>query len=176
MRDTEKIIAEAASEVLPFESWEKLEGESAAGFAAFCAFRDFGPERNIRKAVEACEADEGRRGKRYRMWRLWSMSFQWFKRAADYDRYLDRLVLAERRKTIQAREEDYRKVTGKMLRAVEKKLEVMGPEELSQGSVVEWTRAAIDTEREIFGLAGKEKREEGGKQLEIKFSPDFEGL
>ena len=36
-------------EILPYESWEKLEGETALAYGAFCAFRDYGPERNIKK-------------------------------------------------------------------------------------------------------------------------------
>jgi hypothetical protein len=175
MNDTEKIIEEARAEVLPFESWERLAGESAVAYAAFCAFRDYGPERNIKKAVE--KAESGKTHKRYRMWRGWSMRFAWFRRAEDYDRYLDRLKLAERRKTIEAREEAYRSVTGKMLTVVEKKLDVMRPEELSQTSITEWAKTAIDTEREIFGLAAeKNKREENGKQPEINFTQDFEGV
>jgi hypothetical protein len=177
MTETEKIIEEARAEVLPFESWERLAGETAAAYAAFCAFRDYGPERNIKKALEKAEPGKEKRDKRYRMWRGWSMRFQWFRRAEDYDHYLDRLKLTERRKTIEAREEAYRSVTGKMLAVVEKKLDVMRPEELTQGAVTEWTKTAIDTEREIFGLTShRDKREETGKQLEINFSPEFEGL
>ena len=69
MTDIDKAIETAKAAVMPFESWERLAGESGAAFAAFCAFRDFGPERNVRKAVEAVEPDEGKRGKRYRIWR-----------------------------------------------------------------------------------------------------------
>ena len=43
---------------LPYESWERLPGESGAAFAAFCAFRDLGLERNIRKAVDSVEKDK----------------------------------------------------------------------------------------------------------------------
>jgi hypothetical protein len=53
----------------------------------------------------------------------------------------------------------------------------MRPEELSQSAVTEWAKTAIDTEREIFGLAAhRDKREESGKQLEINFTQDFEGV
>jgi hypothetical protein len=96
---------------LPFECGEKLPGEGAASFAAFCAFRDYGPDRNIKRAVEKFEADESKRGRRYRVWRLWSNQFQWFKRASEYDVYPGKLKQAERRKTIEAREEAYREVT-----------------------------------------------------------------
>jgi len=68
MTEFAKAIEEAKNEVMPFESWERLRGESSLAFAAFCVFRDFGPERNIRKAVDCAEkdkADEAARGKRY---------------------------------------------------------------------------------------------------------------
>jgi hypothetical protein len=176
--EMDSVIEAARAEVLPFESWERLAGESSQAFAAFCAFRDLGPERNIRKAAFAAQPEAGRREKKYRMWRLWSARFQWRGRAADYDQYLDRLKLAERRRTIEEREAAYRKVTGKMLSVVERKLAVMEPGELSQSAVVEWTRTAVDTEREIFGLVAgeKEKRAAEPKQLEINFSPEFKGL
>jgi hypothetical protein len=52
MTDMDKAIEEARAAVLPFESWERLPGESGLTYSAFRAFRDYGPERNIRKAVE----------------------------------------------------------------------------------------------------------------------------
>jgi hypothetical protein len=175
MMDTDTVIEQAKAEILPFESWEKLAGESAAAYAAFCAFRDYGPQRNVRKAVEACESDEARRGKRYRMWRLWAARFSWLRRAAEYDSYIDRLKQTELRKTIEEQGKVHRMVTGKMLRVVNKKLDLMRPEELAQGTVKEWVETAIRTEREIAGLcAGKETREY--RQLEINFTRDFEGL
>ena len=91
MTDFDKAIEEAKADLLPFESWERLTGESGAAFAAFCAFRDFGVERNIRKAVESFEKDETKREKRYRVWRNWCTQYRWKERAADYDRYLERL-------------------------------------------------------------------------------------
>jgi hypothetical protein len=176
MPDIDRVIDEAKSCLLPFESWERLSGESGAAYAAFCAYRDFGPERNIRKAVEKHEADPTKQGKRYRMWRLWSMQFKWVKRAEDYDLYLDRLKQTELRRTIEARGEAHREVTGKMLQVINKKLDMMNPADLSQGAVTEWVETAIKTEREIFGLtAGKEKAE-AGKPGNITFTPEFEGL
>jgi uncharacterized short protein YbdD (DUF466 family) len=104
------------------------------------------------------------------------MQFKWVKRAEDYDRYLDRMKQAELRKTIEARGEAHREVTGKMLRAVNKKLDMMNPADLPYGTVTEWVETAVKTEREIFGLtAGKEKAETG-KPGNITFTPEFEGL
>jgi hypothetical protein len=176
MMDIDKAIEEARTAIMPFESWERLPGESGAAYAAFCAYRDFGPERNIRRAVETAERDRAKQEKRYRVWRNWSTQFRWRERAADYDRYTEKLQQAERRKTIEAQGELHRAVTGKMLLAVEKKLDLIDPADLTQGTVTEWVETAIKAEREAAGLAatngGKAERLQG----EISFAPEFEGL
>jgi hypothetical protein len=176
MTDIDKTIEEAKAAVLPFESWERLTGETGAAYAAFCAYRDYGPDRNIRKAVETSEQDKGKQGKRYQMWRNWSTQFRWRERAADYDRYLDRLKQTEKRKTIEAQEELHRAVTGKMLAVVEKKLDLMNPADLSQGAVTEWVETAIRAEREAAGLVAPNSGKAEPKQGEINFTPEFAGL
>jgi len=176
MTDIDKIIEEAKAEILPFESWEQLPGESGAAFSAFCAFRDLGCERNIRKAVESAEKDEGKREKRYRVWRNWCSQFRWRERAADYDRYMEKLKQSELRKTIEAQGEQHRAVTGKMLEVVKKKLDLMDASELTQGNITEWVQTAIRAEREAAGLVtGKDGKPET-KQGELNFTPDFQGL
>jgi hypothetical protein len=173
MTDLDKTIEEAKAAVLPFESWERLPGESGPAYAAFRAFRDYGPDRNIRKAVEAVEKDQG---KRYGMWRNWAARFRWRERAAGYDNYTDKLEQAEKRKTIEAREELHRSVTGKMLLAVEKKLDLMNPADLTQGTVTEWVETAVRADREAAGLAALHGHKAEPKQGEINFTPEFEGL
>jgi hypothetical protein len=188
MTDIDKTIEEAKAAVLPFESWEQLTRESSAAYAAFCAYRDYGPDRNIRKAVETALAEkDGEAGtdkveKRYRMWRVWAMQFRWRERAADYDRYLDRLKQTEKRKTIEEQEEKHRAVTKKMLEVVEKKLDLMNPKDLTQGAVKEWVETAIRTDREAGQFADANclgvstSRNSIPKQGEINFTPEFEGL
>ncbi|MDR0456248.1 MAG: hypothetical protein LBH20_06155 [Treponema sp.] len=175
MTDFDKAIEEAKAAVLPFESWERLAGETSAAFAAFCAFRDCGPERNIRKAVESAEKDEAIQGKRYKVWRNWCSQFRWRERAADYDGYLEKLKQAELRKTIEAQGAKHREVTGKMLDVVKKKLDAMNPEDLTQGAVTEWVQTAIKAEREAAGLVTPNGRCEP-KQGELMFTPEFNGL
>jgi hypothetical protein len=183
MTDIDKTIEEAKAAILPFESWERLAGESSAAYAAFCSYRDYGPDRNIRRAVETAAAEKGgearanrgKVGKRYGMWRAWSTQFRWRERAADYDQYLDRLKQTEKRKTIEAQGEKHRAVTGKMLAVVEKKLDQMNPADLSQGTVTEWVETAIRAEREAAGLVTTNGKAEP-KQGEINFTPEFEGL
>jgi hypothetical protein len=175
MTDIEKTIQEAQAAVLPFESWERLTGESGAAFSAFCVFRDYGLERNIRKAIESVEKDETVRVKRYRMWLNWSTQFRWRERAADYDRYIEHLKQTEVRKTIEAQGEKQRKITGQILDTVSKKLESFNPIELTQDNVIIWAEKAIKAEREAAALIlGNGKAE--AKQGELSFPSDFDGI
>ena len=182
MTEIDKTIEEVIADNLPFESWERLQGETSAAFAAFCAYRDFGLERNIRKAVEAVEKDVTAQAKKYKVWRNWSTQYRWRERAADYDKYLEQLKQAEMRKTIEAQGEKHREVTKKMLDVVSKKLDTMNPAELTQGSVTEWVQTAIKADREAeqfadancFGVSAS--RNSGLKQGELNFVSDFQGL
>ena len=175
MTDIEKAVEEAKAAMLPFESWERLPGESSLAFAAFCAFRDFGPERNIRKAVDSAEKDEGVRAKRYRVWKNWCSQFRWKERAADFDSYVEKLKAGEMRKTIEAQGELQREVTGKLLTAVSKRVDALNPVELPLALVTDWVETAIKAEREVAALvAGNGKSEP--KQKELLFGSDFEGL
>jgi hypothetical protein len=186
MTDFDKAIEEAwpksaLAEVLPFESWERLTGETSAAFSAFCAFRDCGSDRNIRKAVESSlakasvEKNPDVQNKKYRVWRNWCSQFRWRERAADYDRYIEKLKQEELRKTIEAQGEKHRQVTGKMLDVVNKKLDLMNPAELTQGAVTEWVQTAIRAEREAAGLVTGNGKPEP-KQGELSFVSDFQGL
>jgi len=182
MTDIDKAIEEARAEALPFESWEKLPKETSLAFAAFCAFRDLGAERSIRKAVDSVENDYGKRDGRYRVWRNWSTLFRWKERATDFDRYIEKLKQAELRKTIEAQGEQHRKVTGKMLEVVSKKLDLKNPAELTQGNVTEWVETAIKTEREAGRFADANcpgvsaGQNSTPKQGELMFASDFQGL
>jgi hypothetical protein len=180
MTDIDQVIEEAwrhdaLAEVMPFESWEKLPGETGLAYAAFCAFRDFGPERSIRRAVETVEKDTAAQSRKYKVWRNYSTKFRWRERVADYDRYIEKLKQAELRKTIEAQGEMHRAVTGKMLLVVNKKLDLMDPAELTLGAVTDWVQTAIKAEREAAGLVANNGKPQP-KQGELNFSPDFQGL
>jgi hypothetical protein len=188
MTDFAKAIEEAKAAVLPYESWERLAGESPLAYSAFCAYRDFGPGRTVRKAAETApnkleaEKDEGRREKRCRVWRNWCGLFRWRERAADYDRHIERMKQEELRKTIEAQGEKHRLITGKMLDVVGKKLDTMNPEDLTQGNVTEWVQTAIRADREAGQftdancLGVSASRNSTPKQGELVFTPEFDGL
>jgi len=175
MTGAEKTIKEAKAEILPFDSWERLTGESSAAFAAFSVFRDFGADRNIRKAIDSMEKNNIARSKNYNSWRNWAAQFRWKERAADYDRYIESLKQTENRKTIEVQGEKHRAVTGKMLDVVLKKLETMNPHDLTQGTVAEWVQTAIRAEREAANIISPNVKTES-KQGEFNFVSDFQGL
>jgi len=180
MTDIDRVIEEARKEVLPFNSWELLTGETPPAFAGFCAFRDLGFERNIKKAIESVEKDERVRLRKYGTWRNWAVQYRWNERAADYDRYIENMKQGELRKTIEAQGEIHRQVTGKMLDVVQKKLDTMNPADLTQGTVTDWVQTAIKTEREIAGLLQTSGLTPNSKpeikQGELNFVSDFQGL
>jgi bifunctional DNA-binding transcriptional regulator/antitoxin component of YhaV-PrlF toxin-antitoxin module len=55
----DKAVEEGKGVLLPFESWERLPGESSAAYAAFCAFRDFGPERELSEEARRYGLERG---------------------------------------------------------------------------------------------------------------------
>ncbi|GHU18088.1 hypothetical protein FACS1894163_09730 [Spirochaetia bacterium] len=195
MTGNEKNIEEVGlpgclAEVMPFESWERLSGESAAAFAAFCFYRDYGPERNIRRAAEVAvlaedteaavddPAVQKRIGKRYRLWRGWAAVHKWRERAADYDGYVDKLKQAEVRKAIEEQGKADRDLFSKMKVVAGKRLDSMDPSELGVGSLPGWVTTAVRLDRERLGLAaGADKPDERtDKNGQITFIPEFEGL
>jgi hypothetical protein len=74
----------------------------------------------------------------------------------------------------------HRKVTGKMLNVVSKKLDMMNPEELTQGNVNEWAQTAIKAEREAGQFADTNclgvSTSRNSTQGELNFVQDFQGL
>ncbi|MDR1838250.1 MAG: hypothetical protein LBQ93_01500 [Treponema sp.] len=176
MTDYDKIIEEARAARLPYESWERLPGETDMAFAAFCSFRDCGVDRSIKKAIESYEKNADKRVKSSKTWCNWCSQYRWRERAADFDRYIEKLKVTEMRKTIEAQGQKQREVTGKMLDVVSKKLDAMNPNDLSQGAVPEWVEIAVKAEREAAALvAGKDGKAEP-KQGEFIFTTDFQGL
>jgi len=161
--------------ILPYESWEQLQCETSRAYAAFCAYRDYGLDRNIRKTVESVEKDVAMQAGKYCRWRKWACKYHWRERAADYDRYNEKLEQAEQRKTIEFTREKFRKVIVKILDIVEKKLDIMDPSELTQKSVIKWFQTAIEATNIITGLITPESKSEPEEERVI-FPIEFQGL
>jgi hypothetical protein len=61
---------------------QRLKGEPAKAFAAFCIFRDLGPRRSLREYI----ANKGGRH-----WPRWSAQWNWVERASQFDSECDAL-------------------------------------------------------------------------------------
>ncbi|GHV26980.1 hypothetical protein AGMMS4952_07920 [Spirochaetia bacterium] len=122
--------------------------------------------------------DETKRGRQYRLWRGWSAAFKWRERAADYDKYLDRLRLTKRREAIEAFEERQGATADAILEKVDKKVTLTAPEDLSPGMAMTWLDAGSRTKRESLGIESGGGGKNGQQELPglITFAPEFEGL
>ena len=63
---------------MPRKLWERMDGESAKAFAAFCAYLELGDERSVRAVGQKLDKSRTQIGK-------WSAAFKWVERAAAYD-------------------------------------------------------------------------------------------
>ena len=152
------------------ECWLRQPGETGAAYTAFCSYRDYGGDRSIRKVIKSLDLPSGRSG----IWLAWSKRYAWVLRSEKYDAHLDKIRLAENEKSLREREAKHLAITKKMLDLVEKRLESLDPEELSQTTILDWTRNASQIETDI--LKTDEKETGTLKQLEISFFEDFKGV
>lgn len=76
-----------ARRVEPANPWDRLDGETAKAWAAFCAYRDLGPKRSIVQAYRRATGNEGAAQAPGR-WNGWSSQFGWIERATLYDAHL----------------------------------------------------------------------------------------
>jgi hypothetical protein len=98
------------------QTWERMEGESAKAFAAFCRFRDLGPDRTLRKVAEKLRKSE-------QLMQRWGKKFNWHGRAVDFDEYSDselqRKLLAHRIRVRQRALDIADKIDQKLVEAVD---------------------------------------------------------
>jgi hypothetical protein len=89
-------------------SWERRDDESEKAFAAFKVFLEMGEARTVRDAYRQVSGNPGA-SQAAGYFSEWSSKFEWFPRAADYDRHLfraeTRAVESERQKWARRRAE-----------------------------------------------------------------------
>jgi len=151
------------------ECWLRQPGETGAAYTAFCLYRDFGGDRSIRRVIRERDIPSSRSG----IWMAWSKRFAWVLRCEKYDGHLDKIRLAENEKALREREAKHLELSCKMLDLVEKRLNKMDPDELSQGSVLDWLKTCTQLET---GILKDEERDGPVRQLEISFFEDFKGV
>jgi hypothetical protein len=154
------------------ESWLRQPGETNAAFHAFCLYRDYGGDRTIRKSIMEARLPE----RRISIWRAWSNKYRWKRRTEDYDNHLEKIKREEREKAFREREQKHLAVTEKMLGLIEKRLDKIDPEELSQGTITDWLKTGVSIERQSFEDTIEGEAKGKLKQLEISFFEEFDGV
>jgi hypothetical protein len=156
MKDFNELYEAAKKDLMPFESWEILEGETSAAYAAFCFYRDFGDTRTIKLCALAFETGHPKQGKCYGSWKNWSTQFVWKKRATDYDIYLDKLARCEKRKAIEANTTAIIALGKKMIAKVDKRIETLNDVEISASTVKDWFESVANTDRNVLSAGDVE--------------------
>jgi hypothetical protein len=153
------------------ECWLRQPGETGPAYSAFCSYRDYGGDRSIRKVIKSTGMPDSRSG----IWLAWSKRYAWVLRSDKYDAHLDKIRLSENEKALREREAKHLEISRKMLDLVDKRLDKLDPGELSQNTILEWTKSCTQIETGI--LKSEEKNPSGTlKQLEISFFEDFKGV
>ncbi|QEN06821.1 hypothetical protein EXM22_01990 [Oceanispirochaeta crateris] len=152
------------------ECWLRQPGETGAAYTAFCLYRDYGGSRSVRKVLKDQELPSSRSG----IWLAWSQRYAWVLRAEKYDAHLDKIRLEENEKALRQRQAKHLELSKKMLDLVDKRLDKLDPDELSQGTILDWMKNCSQIETDI--LKDEEKEKGTLKQLEISFFEDFKGV
>ena len=133
------------------QPWDRLEGESAAAFSAFCEYRDMGAERSLVKVGQQL-------GKSRALMERWSAAWNWVGRVWDFDvaeaertrEQLARDRLAMRRR--QARIGMAMQSVGSYgLRELQQKIERGEPLNLTVDEIVNLMRVGAELERRAVG-------------------------
>ncbi len=160
-----------ADKFIEEECWLRQPGETNAAYTAFCLYRNYGGDRSIRKVMKDRDLPESRSG----IWHAWSKRYAWVIRSEKYDSHLDKVRLSENEKALREREAKHLELSKKMLDLVEKRLEKLDPEEISQGTILDWMKSCTQIETNI--LKNEEHDQPGTlKQLEISFFEEFKGV
>ena len=127
---------------MPRKLWERMDGESAKAFAAFCAYLELGDERSVRAVGQKLDKSRTQIGK-------WSAAFKWVERAAAYD--------AEQWRAEREREQrDARKMRKRQLEAAEAyqqkamdAFNLLSPSDLKPGEILRFFVEGAKLEREL---------------------------
>lgn len=115
--------------------WERQEGESAKAFAAFVVYRDLGDKRSLEKVSQNL-------AKSLPFIKSWSSKYNWVKRAAAYDDFLDAESTKKTLKKCKAVRETSISVAMKMLKLAVEGMQNVDPKKLSPRDIKEFTKTA----------------------------------
>ncbi|MGB9858672.1 MAG: hypothetical protein ACPLQP_01910 [Moorellaceae bacterium] len=138
------------------ELFERLPGETTKAWAAFQVYRDLGPQRSLGKVREALGKSTGY----MRVLEEWASKYQWVKRAAAYDDYLERKKREAQEKAVVKMAERQAKIALGFQEKIAQRLASLDPQELSPGDLARWFEVAVKVERLARGVPTETYRAE----------------
>ena len=121
--------------------WERVNGETTKAYEAFCLYIGMGPERSIRKVAEQLHKSSTLIGR-------WSRTYDWVRRAADYDEHLQEEKFKETRKKTRKMADRHISMALQMQEVALKRLKGLDPEEIDVKNLITLIRESTKLERE----------------------------
>lgn len=149
--------------------WERMPGESARAYAAFCIYRDLGPQRSIAAVAERLPGVRApRRAKR--PLERWSSRWNWVERARAWDEEQERLARQEKARAVREMCERHARIAVAMLQKAVERLRSLNPEDLEPLDVVKFIVEAAKLERLARGEP--EQTLQAEQQIIVRWVPD----
>ena len=119
---------------------ERRPGEGQEAFAAFARYRGMGSERSTARVAQEF-------GKSKRLIERWSSRWDWVRRAAEWDRVLDRARRETHLRAITEMAERHAKMAVAVQGRVITRLNQLDPAELSPSDLIRWFEISVKIER-----------------------------
>lgn len=128
--------------------WERLPGESAKAYEAFCIYRDLPPhERSLKAVAEKLGGKRSGKSRALRPLERWSSRYRWVERAAAWDEEQDRQARAAQLEAIKEMRERHAREAMMLQKKAIERLNSMDPRELSAADVLRFLIEAAKLER-----------------------------
>ena len=121
--------------------WERLPGESAKAYEAFCKYRDMPPgERSLREVAQ-------RLGKSETLISRWSSKYRWVARVQAWDGEVDRKAREAHLRTVKEMRERHARLAVAFQQKVAQRIQMIDPDELTPQELARWLEIATKLER-----------------------------
>jgi len=128
--------------------WERLPGESAKAYEAFCIYRDLPPhERSLKAVAEKLGGKRSGKSRALRPLERWSSRYRWVERAQAWDEEVDRRAREAHLRAVKEMRERHARMAVALQQKALDRLKQMDPDELEPLEVLKYLIEAAKLER-----------------------------
>ena len=149
----------APQEEAPLDPWERQPGEPSKAFSVFCVYRDLGARRSIKSACKQYYAADYAANK-LRNGQEWSRNWEWVRRSAAWDNYLDRESRLAQVEAVREMNRRYANTARAVLSKALLALKGMDARELEPSDVARMIELANKVERLCHGEATEHTKQD----------------